>query len=51
LRPEDCGGPIVNLDGEVVGFNVARSGRTETYAIASASLAKLIAELMPDGNR
>jgi hypothetical protein len=30
---------------------VARSGRTETYAIASASLAKLIAELMPDGNR
>jgi serine protease Do len=47
LRPEDCGGPIVNLDGEVVGFNVARSGRTESYAIASASLSKLIAELMP----
>jgi len=48
LRPEDCGGPVVDLAGEVVGFNVARSGRTESYAIASAALPKLIAELMPD---
>jgi len=50
LRPEDCGGPVVNLDGEVVGFNVARSGRTETYAIASAALPKLIEELKSNGN-
>jgi serine protease Do len=47
LRPDDCGGPVVNLAGEVVGFNVARSGRTESYAIASESVAKLLAELMP----
>lgn len=49
LRPDDCGGPVVNLDGEVVGFNVSRSGRTESYAIAAESVAKLIDELMPAG--
>ncbi len=33
LKPSDCGGPMVNLDGQVVGFNLARAGRTETYAV------------------
>lgn len=42
----NCGGPIVNLDGEVVGFNIARSGRTETYAIASTTLTSLLYKLM-----
>ena len=47
VEPADCGGPIVNLDGEVVGLNIARSGRTETYAIPSASLTLLIDKLKP----
>ncbi len=33
VKPTDCGGPVVDLDGQVVGFNIARAGRTETYAI------------------
>lgn len=33
LKPTDCGGPLVDVDGRVVGFNIARSGRTESYAI------------------
>ena len=33
IKPSDCGGPMVNLDGQVVGFNLARAGRTETYAV------------------
>ncbi len=45
IEPNDCGGPVVNLAGKVVGFNIARSGRTETYAVAASSLAKLIPEL------
>src|SRR5262249_7844333 len=32
LRPADCGGPLVDLSGKVVGINIARAGRTETYA-------------------
>jgi len=46
VDPSDCGGPIVNLDGQVVGFNIARSGRTETYALATADVSKLLKELM-----
>jgi serine protease Do len=33
LVPTDCGGPVVNLSGQVVGLNIARGGRTETYAL------------------
>ncbi len=47
VEPTDCGGPVVNLKGELVGLNIARAGRTETYAIPSESLKKLLAELMP----
>jgi S1-C subfamily serine protease len=49
IEPTDVGGPAVNLDGEVVGFNVARSGRTETYAIAADSIVKVIEELTAPG--
>jgi S1-C subfamily serine protease len=48
IEPTDVGGPVVNLDGKVVGFNIARSGRTETYAIAADSLAKIIKALVPE---
>lgn len=33
LRPEQCGGPAVDLDGNVVGINIARSMRVATLAI------------------
>jgi serine protease Do len=33
LLPEDCGGPLVGLDGKAFGINIARAGRTESYAI------------------
>jgi serine protease Do len=33
LAPEDCGGPLVDLDGAAVGLNIARAGRTESYAL------------------
>jgi len=45
VKPSECGGPVVNLDGEVVGFNIARAGRTETYAIPSEVIAKLLPSL------
>lgn len=44
LRPADCGGPLVDLSGKVVGLNIARAGRTETYALP----ADLILPLLPD---
>jgi serine protease Do len=31
--PEQCGGPIVDLDGRAVGLNIARYDRTATHAL------------------
>ncbi len=36
LQPELMGGPVVDLDGRVLGINVARAGRVKTYAIPSS---------------
>ena len=46
LQANQCGGPILDLGGNVVGFNIARSGRTETFALTTESLTKLLYELM-----
>ncbi|MBN1588049.1 MAG: trypsin-like peptidase domain-containing protein [Pirellulales bacterium] len=46
LRPVDCGGPLVTLDGKAVGVNVARGGRTETYCVPSNALIVLMYDLM-----
>jgi serine protease Do len=44
LRPSDCGGPIVDLDGKVLGVNIARAGRTESYALPAAAIAELLGD-------
>ena len=44
LKPSDCGGPLVNLDGQAVGLNIARSGRTESYALPVPLVQRIIAE-------
>lgn len=46
LAPNDCGGPLVDLEGRVVGFNIARSGRTESYAIPSNVVISRMYDLM-----
>ncbi|MBI1247212.1 PDZ domain-containing protein [bacterium] len=46
LQPEQCGGPICNLDGQVVGLNIARAGRVATYAIPGAELSKAVTKLL-----
>lgn len=47
VSPTDCGGPLVSIDGEVVGLNIARAGRTETYALTTETLAELFDKLRP----
>ena len=34
IRPEQCGGPLLNSDGEVIGVNIARAVRVATYAVS-----------------
>ncbi|MGL4549942.1 MAG: PDZ domain-containing protein [Gemmataceae bacterium] len=45
VKPSDCGGPVVDLDGKVIGVNIARAGRTESYAIPSEAVVALLPDL------
>ena len=42
LRPQDCGGIVLDLHGNIVGVNIARVGRAASYAIP----ARLVSELL-----
>ena len=35
LTANTCGGPLVSLEGKVIGINIARSGRVESFALPS----------------
>lgn len=45
LKPEECGGPLVDLDGRAVGINIARAGRTASYALPATRIVPLLDEL------
>lgn len=45
VKPADCGGPIVDIDGKVVGINIARAGRVESYAVPVDAILKVLPEL------
>lgn len=46
VPPQACGGPVIDLDGRVIGINIARAGRTETYALPATVLVGLMYDLM-----
>ena len=46
LTPEQCGGPIVDSSGRMIGMNIARGGRVATYAIPSAHLKTLVRDML-----
>jgi serine protease Do len=46
LKPADCGGPVVDLSGKVVGVNIAHADRTESYCIPADTLVGVMYELM-----
>lgn len=33
IKPQQCGGPLLNSDGEVIGLNIARAIRAASYAV------------------
>jgi serine protease Do len=46
IKPKDCGGPVCDLEGRVLGINIARAGRVESYAVPTEALTPLLADLM-----
>jgi serine protease Do len=45
LSPNDCGGPIVDLDGKVVGINIARVGRVDSFALPAHAVLSVMDDL------
>ncbi len=45
LDSNECGGPIVDIEGRIVGINIAREGRVSSLAIPSSVALKVIEKL------
>ena len=45
MFPEHCGGPVVDLDGNVIGINIARQGRASSLAIPASRMREIVKEL------
>ena len=42
IQAEDCGAPVVTLDGDVIGVMAARAGRIKSYIIPSSRISELL---------
>lgn len=51
LRPDQCGGPVVDLSGKAVGINIARAGRVETLALPAAVVQAAVTRLLDPATR
>ena len=45
LDPKNIGGPVVDLDGKVLGISIARAGRVETWILPSETIRPLLADM------
>lgn len=45
LDPNQCGGPLVDLYGRVLGINIARAGRVESWALPTDIILPVLREL------
>jgi S1-C subfamily serine protease len=46
LNANEMGGPLLDLHGNVLGLNIARAGRTETYALPAQVIQGILPELL-----
>ena len=42
LEPNECGGPLFDLDGKFVGLNIARYSRVRSYALPASAIREFI---------
>lgn len=48
LNPEQCGGPIVDTEGHVIGINIARAGRVVSYALPASLVTSEVASMIAE---
>jgi serine protease Do len=46
LAPYHCGGPLIDVDGNVVGMNIARAGRVCSYALPAKLVSTTVDEML-----
>ncbi|MEM9825063.1 MAG: PDZ domain-containing protein [Planctomycetota bacterium] len=51
LDPDECGGPILDSAGRVVGLNIARAGRVVTYALPASLINSELPNLIARARR
>lgn len=50
LEPEQCGGPVIDSQGRVIGINIARAGRVVSYSLPSALLMREVSQMLNEAN-
>ncbi len=48
LDPDECGGPILDTSGRVIGMNIARAGRVVSYALPSSLVMTELAGMLQE---
>ncbi|QDS90591.1 serine endoprotease [Rosistilla ulvae] len=46
LGPDQCGGPVIDTNGNVIGINIARAGRVCSYAIPSVAIKPIVDDML-----
>ena len=42
LTPDDCGGPLFDLEGRLVGINIARNSRTRSFTLPASLISEFV---------
>jgi S1-C subfamily serine protease len=48
LSPNQCGGPLVDLEGKAVGLNIARAGRVSSYALPADIVVAAVDQMLKE---
>jgi S1-C subfamily serine protease len=51
LDPDECGGPVLDTAGRVVGINIARAGRVVSYLIPSSLISAELQTMLAEARR
>ena len=48
VKPNECGGPLLDTNGKMIGMNIARAGRVSSYGLSAKIVAEVITSLMAE---
>ena len=48
VQPNECGGPLLDTNGKMIGMNIARAGRVSSYGLSAKIVAEIVAELLAE---